>query len=104
MESSTDDALRPEGISVWCTRCNSNLRGTAEAIISHFKHEHGRSPTTEEITRILLNKKTPKLLKKRKKSKVRGMPSSRFVDPDAEHNIRWSKVIQGGAPGLGKKK
>lgn len=104
MESSSDKTLRPIRLSVWCTRCNSNLRGTTEAITIHFKNEHGRYPTAEEITRILSNTKKVKLLKKRKKSKVRGMPSSRFVDPDAEHNIRWSKIIQGGAPSLGKKK
>lgn len=68
MESSSDKTLRPIGLSVWCTRCNSNLSGTTEAITIHFKNEHGTLdrrpvsltiPIADDITPVQSNEVYP---------------------------------------------
>jgi hypothetical protein len=79
--------------------------GTTKAIISHFRRSHGRTPTADEIQKVLSNTADKKFRNKRKKKrKIRGTPSDNFVDKDIEHNVRWSGVIQAGAPGLGKRR
>lgn len=100
----TDEPFEPPK-SVWCTLCTSNLIGTQEKVVAHFRREHGRAPTADEIARTLSNTKKRVVQKvKKKKRKVFAMPSDKCVDPEVEHNARWKYVIQAGAPGLGKKK
>jgi hypothetical protein len=104
MATFPDLLSRPVASSVWCTLCLTNLAGASKVIIAHFRSSHGRAPTSEEIQKVLSNTTDKKFLNKRKKRKVRGTPSDKFVDKDIEHNVRWSKIIQAGAPGLGKKR
>lgn len=104
MTSESDNPSSPSTSSVWCILCLTNLIGTTIAITAHFRRSHGRAPTSVEIQKVLANTTDKKFRAKQKKPKGRGTPSDKFIDKDIEHNVRWSKVVQAGAPGLGKKR
>lgn len=87
---------------VWCSQCMTTIRRAPDSIIDHFRKEHERSPTTDELEGILA--KTPVSMGQRNKFQVPLNSPDNPKDPELVHDQRWRHVIQGGAPGLGKRR
>lgn len=76
------------------------MRASPEVIEAHFRSNHARTPTQKEIQAVLENTEPRKV----KKTRAKPLPSGSGVDSGDEHERRWRRVIQGGAPGLGRKR
>ena len=89
---------RPTG--VWCTKCRSNFAANREAVNEHYRISHHLEPSETLIAHVLANTQA------RAKWPARLTTSSVALSSaaDADHERRWGKVIQGGAPGSGKRR
>ena len=98
--------------SVWCTRCSSNMLASEAVVKRHLKRDHDVDPTAEEVNAILKNSLPEKeqrarvrtVAAKGRRNRARGLPLGTGLDHTDEHERRWRRTIQAGAPGLGKRK
>ena len=85
---------------VWCTRCRSNFAANADVIRLHYRLAHHHEPSEKLLAHVLGNTYSEAKWHAKRKYAVAGSSASAELD----HEKRWSGVIQGGAPGSGKRR
>ena len=91
---------RSQATGVWCTKCRSNFAASREAITEHYRLAHHLEASDTLVAHVLAN--TYARAKWPAKPKAAKVASSSATDTD--HERRWLGVIQGGAPGSGKRR
>ena len=85
---------------VWCTKCRSNFAANREAITEHYRLAHRIEPSETLIAHVLINT----YARAKWPAKPKSAKAASSAANDTDHERRWRGVIQGGAPGSGKRR
>ena len=89
-----------QATGVWCTKCRSNFAANREAITHHYRLAHRIEPSETLIAHVLINT----YLRAKWPAQPKFAKAASSAANDTDHERRWRGVIQGGAPGSGKRR